>query len=1000
VSSPTQTDQASAAKATEELFDAVVIGTGFGGAVSACRLAQAGKDVCILERGRRYGRGDFPRPAERADHLPDTARWAWALDHGLFDAKDLQGALAIQAAGYGGGSLVYANVHLRPSPEVFSAPTKHGPEANGWPACYTREALDPYYDVVAANLGVRPIPAAPSSASRLNGPLPKVEAMRAAAKALGRAPWFFLPPLAIDFDKCVMCGECIVGCQIHAKNTLDLNYLAVAERTEVVDVRTLAEAVDIREDRDGYYTVRYRDHAIGDEDARVRAKSVLLCAGSVNSTHVLLRSKEQLPMPEVSKAHIGRRFFANGDAIAMVYDTADTAPAPTPTLGPTITTALLYNKGMPGPTAARGDWFLLEDGGYPKWLEPILGLFRGDFWLERNRMEPARKDPALLDPKLTQREAEARTKQADKMAHALLGRLDARRAFRHPRSQRPLAEGLNLDQILPPQIREQLIPHLRRFAHLFEAGAADPVSRETLDEVNRRVLASTPAWRRPLFKWLAKRVRAEVQPQLLAATLEILHRYFLKAPPRTAEPFTVAVLWPRVVEAARKLFLGKRPDDHAFLMLVMGIDAAPGRLYLDDEQRLLAYWNIAANELFSTMEDRLMHDVAGELGGEMRINPDSMTRQRPVIVHNLGGCAMSDRPEDGVTDPNGKVWGTRALYVLDGAAVPGPLGANPSATIAAIAERNVRKALEDTNSPIHAPTPVLLDPPLPGGPSLEQIRQRLGQTKAMLDPLAAIPGPAAEPRAPTVGLTFEEVMDGFYTRTGHENLPIRAELVATIEDLNAFLVDPRRPANISGTVWITPAPGQEKVAYEAKGTLDLLKRVRPVAALREHFKEALGMLDALGRVRARSPITLEDKQAEKKAEIAIESLFKRLEQQVHRYQMDYELDLTPKDGTGGSYQFKGVKKIYGAPGLDAWTETTTLKTTLYRANVEMGCGEMHVHLADFLGKQLPSLRITGTLDDVQIAWAFGRFFRFFLGTLRQVYLPRIQMLDPFGDKGN
>lgn len=994
MSNPTRADQASAAKATEELFDAVVIGSGFGGAVTACRLAQAGKNVCILERGRRYGRGDFPRPAERADHLPYTARWAWALDHGLWDAKDLQGAVAVQAAGYGGGSLVYANVHLRPPPEVFSPPKEHGLEANGWPACYTRQELDPYYDVVAANLRVLPIPSTPSSASGLNGRLPKVDAMWSAAKALGRERWFFLPPLAIDFDKCVMCGECIVGCQIHAKNSLDLNYLAVAEHIGV-DARTLAEAVDIREDRDGGYTVRYRDHAIGDPDATVRAKSVFLCAGSVNSTHFLLRSKEQLPMPEVSKAHIGRRFFANGDAIAMVYDTADAVTAPTPTLGPTITTALLYNSGVPGPTAARGDWFLLEDGGYPKWLEPILGLFRGDFWLERNRMEPAPKDPAPLDPKVTQREAEALTQQVDKMAGALLGLLDARFALWDSRGPRTLAGGLNLGQILPPQIREQLIPHLRRFAHLFEAGEADPVGRETLDEVNRRVVASKPAWLRPLFKWLAKRVKAEVQPQLLAATLEILHRYFLKAPPETPEPFTVAILWPRVVEAAQKLFLGRRPDDHAFLMLVMGIDVSPGCLYLDDEQRLLAYWNIAANEPFSTMEDRLMRDVARALGGELRLNPDSTSRQRPVIVHNLGGCAMSDRPEDGVTDRNGKVWGTRALYVLDGAAVPGPLGANPSATIAAIAERNVRKALEDKDSPIHEERPVPLDPPLPGGPSLKQIRQMLGQTDAILDPLAGIPSPAGEPRAPAVGLTFKEVMDGFYATAGHENLPIRAEFVATIEDLNAFLVDPRRQANISGTVWITPPLGQTKVAYQAKGTLDLLKRVRPVAALREIFEEMLGALEG---VRARSPLTDSDKQAQKEAEIAIESLFKRLEQQAHRYEMDYDLDLTSRDDTGRACQFKGVKMIYGAPGRDAWTETTTLKTTLYKAGKEVGCGEMHVHLADFLEIQLPSLRITGTQDDVQIAWAFGRFFRFFLGTLRQVYLPGIEMLDPFGER--
>jgi len=66
-------------------FDAIVIGTGFGGAVAACRLAQAGKRICVLERGRRYPLADFPRPAKRPDNLPHIARWAWAIDHGLWD---------------------------------------------------------------------------------------------------------------------------------------------------------------------------------------------------------------------------------------------------------------------------------------------------------------------------------------------------------------------------------------------------------------------------------------------------------------------------------------------------------------------------------------------------------------------------------------------------------------------------------------------------------------------------------------------------------------------------------------------------------------------------------------------------------------------------------------------------------------------------------------------------------------------------------------------------
>jgi cholesterol oxidase len=83
------------AEKAREPFDAIVIGTGFGGAAAACRLAQAGKTVCILERGRRYGPGDFPRPDRRPDNLPHAARWAWAIDRGLWDVKDLSPAGAV-----------------------------------------------------------------------------------------------------------------------------------------------------------------------------------------------------------------------------------------------------------------------------------------------------------------------------------------------------------------------------------------------------------------------------------------------------------------------------------------------------------------------------------------------------------------------------------------------------------------------------------------------------------------------------------------------------------------------------------------------------------------------------------------------------------------------------------------------------------------------------------------------------------------------------------------
>jgi len=1002
-------------------FDAVVIGTGFGGAVAACRLTQAGKNVCVLERGRRYGRGDFPRPATRPDHLPHTARWAWALDYGLWDVKDLQGTLAVQVAGYGGGSLGYANVHLRAPEAAFAPPGRHGPDADGWPAVYLggRE-LETYYDVVAAALRVRPIPDAFIQTAHVQAPLPKVEAMQNAAQSLGRTRWLFRPPLAIDFTACVMCGECIAGCQFHAKNTLDLNYLAAAEGLGA-DVRTLAEVLDIRrDDAADEYTVTYHDHVIDDPAATVRTRSVFLCAGSVNSTYLLLRSKDHVGMDEASKPNVGRRFFVNGDAIAMVYDT-QTPPAPTPTLGPTIAMSLLYNNRSLDLTGTRGDWFMIQDGGYPKWLEPVLGVFRADVWLQRNRIA-ARRDGPAADREAAAREAAAITDLVDGTARALLGVLDARHAYHDPSlarvlasrfglpakdDARSLAYGLGLDDVLPPQIRA-IIDRARTYAHSVEGREVDALSQKTIEELTYRLLTigvpdpfpDGPL--RPVPEDFVKDFRKVfVEPHRLIATLEAVRQYFLEIPRGVAEPFTAAILWRRAVGLAKQLLLGPRPDDHAFLMLVMGIDAAPGQLYLDEEQRLLAYWDLAANARLATMQERLMHDIADALKGEMRLNPDATVRQRPVTVHNLGGCAMSDRPEDGVTDPDGKVWGTRGLYVLDGAAMPGSLGANPSATIAAIAERNVRRALTDAASPIHAPAPVPLDPPLPGGPSLAEIREQYGQTPAVLDPIAHITAPSPEPRAQAIGLTFTEVMQGFYApRPDGGNLAIRADLTATIDDLSAFLVNPRRPVAVDGTVRLVPGAGRGEVQYTAKGTLDLLKRVEAATALRALFDEGIARLDRLTRLRADARSTRSLEPARKDAEDAMESLLRRLERASHRYEMEYVLELTPGPGAPRLDRLVGVKKIYGGPGLAPWTETTTLHVTLYEGERPAGVGEMHVHIADLLKTQLPSFRITGADDDhARIAWAFARFFRFFLGTLRQVYLPRLEMVDPFAGPG-
>src|SRR6266481_7337521 len=128
-------------------YDAIVIGTGFGGAVAACRLTQAGLKVGVIERGRRYPKGSFPR-----DFGNLTKGWLWQFDRGLFELKPINEMLVVQGAGYGGGSLIYANVHLRAPADVFAA---------GWPTGYSRTARDPYYDLVAYLLDIAPITPSP-----------------------------------------------------------------------------------------------------------------------------------------------------------------------------------------------------------------------------------------------------------------------------------------------------------------------------------------------------------------------------------------------------------------------------------------------------------------------------------------------------------------------------------------------------------------------------------------------------------------------------------------------------------------------------------------------------------------------------------------------------------------------------------------------------------------------------------------------------------------------
>lgn len=348
-------------------YDVVVVGSGFGGAVSACRLAHAGRSVLVLERGRRWTTDQYPREPSDA--------WIWDQDspeifNGWIDMRFLDTMWVAQGAGVGGGSLIYANISINAKPFTFDA---------GWPSQISYAVLQPYYDMVADMLGSRPLP---------NGQLTRrFELMQEAAASTGAAgrfekldlavtfddDWSYALPDAVNarhsktwtnrFDKqqgtCFHCGNCDIGCQVHAKNTLDLNYIADAERSGAT-VQPLSIVTHLSP-TDGGWRVHY-DHLINRrrESAEVMAKRVILAAGSLGSTEILLRSCDQYRTLSNLSAALGRNWSSNGDFLTpATYGERQIDP----TIGPTITCAINFLDGGQG-----GARFFVEDGGFPQVL--------------------------------------------------------------------------------------------------------------------------------------------------------------------------------------------------------------------------------------------------------------------------------------------------------------------------------------------------------------------------------------------------------------------------------------------------------------------------------------------------------------------------------------------------------------------------------------------------------------------------------------------------------
>jgi cholesterol oxidase len=755
-------------------YDTIVIGSGFGGSVTACRMAQAGFAVGLFERGRSYETNPFPRDWNNINN-----GWLWSVEQGLFDVKLLQEMTVIQSAGLGGGSLIYANVHLRAPDEIF---------ASGWPRGYTRQMLDPYYDLAAYMLDVNPI----TKSSHLGIPA-KTKLMEEVARSLGRSAEFCYPNIAVDLGPpeiphlnkfgalqkgCNFCGECDIGCNLHAKNTLDFNYLTAA-RSNGAEIGTQCEVVSIQPIADsGYnYNVHFKDHKNGGQTGACRAKHVFVCAGAVNSTELMLRCRDVYrTLPNLSD-RLGHGYSGNGDFLAFAFDAKQQFK---PSEGPTITTGIVYSRN----DAGRNNWFIFQEGGCPK---EIGGLLQ------------------LLNPK------------------------------------------------------------------------------------NR----------------LGK--------EISVLTREALHEAFRSA-------------------ASGKAGFPDPHSDNTAIFLAMGRDLSNGVIELHSlTGELKITWDTLSNLPLYSAESRFSTDIAEAIGGNVALNPLWGLFNVPVSVHNLGGCLMADSRDGGVTDPNGEVFGYPNLFILDGSILPRAIGANPSHTIAAVAERNIESAIRRFKADDNWRAPVNAPP--------------------IVDPLTSIIIPAEgtlPTKTPSIGIAFTETMKGHVSKgwlkpddyVGAEKAGQKANsrmeftLTITMPDLDAFLVSAQHAGKAVGTVRVdgfTPAEGVPM----SDGVFNLF--------------------------------------------INGDEFFQR--------RMLYALPFIGSDGK--SYLLDGFKDVRDHGHFDVWGATSTLYTVIRDGDTRNGdvlaTGILKIQIPDFLN-QLTTFTAVGATTSTQKIRALTRFGESFFGSLWDVFV--------------
>lgn len=372
-------------------FDVVVIGSGYGGAVTAARLAGPQRSVCVLERGKEWLPGDFPETASELSANRTSHTRLGLLDLYTPERSDLD---IVAASGIGGTSLINAAVSIRPEAQVYERPE--------WPRAirqaHAAGELEASYR--AAENVLHP-------GKYTGGDVRKTALLRALAAQRGGA-FSYLPlnttyrdtarPELPGFTQhaCRLCGNCTTGCNYGAKGTLQASYLPLA-RARGAQLFAGIEVDWIEPLRDGGYRVHYDAlDELGHEAGHVDASAVLVAAGSLGSTHLLMRSASRgLPV----SAALGSRVSANGNVLGFSYNGArrtNIAGQRRGRVDGSVGNALMAyldfrNAHAPGPLLE--DRFLLIEGTIPAPLvDAVAKAFaiyalgrRGDFTNEQLR---------------------------------------------------------------------------------------------------------------------------------------------------------------------------------------------------------------------------------------------------------------------------------------------------------------------------------------------------------------------------------------------------------------------------------------------------------------------------------------------------------------------------------------------------------------------------------------------------------------------------------------